>query len=372
MIHPELRFFNGTMASMKTATLLMTNHSLRAKGLKVLLLKSAIDTRSGTDVIASRIGLCATADGIIERNTCISSILPNPKPDIILIDECQFLSETQIDEIRKIVCQGIPIYCYGLKTDASSHLFEGSKRLIELADNIIELENHCECGQKAILNARIDEHGKVIIPNNQIDIGGNEKYKPMCFNCWYKNQKNTKKLIAFVGPSGCGKTTIIDSIIDAQTKGEIFPYTFTKIKSHTSKDTRLEDYVKVSVEEFEKMIANEEFVEYTNYSGNYYGLSKKTIENLECIGIKAFDIIGAKSLKKLYGDSVVTVFIRRDTKKLIESINDRKVSAVEKQTRISQLESEQENAARDEIDYILDVIENDIPATINKLMQMIQ
>jgi thymidine kinase len=181
---------------MKTATVLMTNHSLRAKGLKVWLLKSAIDTRSGADVIASRIGLCAIADAVVSKTDVISDMmsidktLNGIKPDIILVDECQFLSSSQIEDLRQIVSfDKIPVYCYGLKTDATSKLFEGSKRLFELSDTLVELETHCDCGEKAIINARIDENGNVISPNSQIDIGGNEKYKPKCYACWINGGK---------------------------------------------------------------------------------------------------------------------------------------------------------------------------------------
>lgn len=187
----EFRFYHGTMSSMKTATLLMTNHSLRAKGHLVWLLKSAIDTRSGADVIASRVGLCANADAVIGPNDSPLFLLnttafsPRTQPDIILVDEAQFLTAQQIAELREIVSfKEIPVYCYGLRTDASTKLFEGSKRLIELADVLIELENHCDCGAKAIISARVDNEGHVVMPNSQIDIGGNEKYKPMCYRCW--------------------------------------------------------------------------------------------------------------------------------------------------------------------------------------------
>ena len=196
MIRNELKFHYGPMSSMKTATVLMTNHSLRAKGLKVWLLKSAIDTRSGADVIASRIGLCAIADAVVSKTDVISDMmsidktLNGIKPDIILVDECQFLSSSQIEDLRQIVSfDKIPVYCYGLKTDATSKLFEGSKRLFELSDTLVELETHCDCGEKAIINARIDENGNVISPNSQIDIGGNEKYKPKCYACWINGGK---------------------------------------------------------------------------------------------------------------------------------------------------------------------------------------
>lgn len=183
------------------------------------------------------------------------------------------------------------------------------------------------------------------------------------------------KIIALIGPSGSGKTTILDEIIRLQEEGREFPFgKCFKLKSTTSKDNRLGDYEKVSREEFETMIANDEFVEYTNYSGNYYGLSKKTIEKLgDGIGIKAFDILGVKSLKRIYGeDNIIAIFIYRKTDALVESIMARNVPIAEKNARISQLEDEQKNRFSPEIDGILKVDENDLPSTINRFCHLIE
>ena len=193
-MYPELKFFYGPMSSMKTATVLIENHTLRNKSKCVWLLKSAIDNRSGIKTIASRAGnLSAEADAIVSANDSIIQMLEEKKydygkyPDIILIDECQFLSTAQIEELREIVSfKKIPVYCYGLKTDANSVLFEGSKRLFEIADSFFEFTTYCECGEKAIINARIDNFGHVIRLNDQIDIGGDDKYQPMCYSCWIK------------------------------------------------------------------------------------------------------------------------------------------------------------------------------------------
>lgn len=191
-MNAELRFYFGTMGSMKSATVLMVNHSLRVdKKLSVYLLKSAIDTRGGTNIIESRNGNSTEADAIIDKDANIMEVLQGlgfsngNKPHIILIDECQFLTASQIETIREIVSlYDVPIYCYGLSTDANTHLFEGSKRLFELADLRLEFETFCECGGKATINARVDQFGNVIKPETQIDIGGDEKYKPMCHKCW--------------------------------------------------------------------------------------------------------------------------------------------------------------------------------------------
>lgn len=194
-MYPELKFHYGPMSSMKTATVLIENHTLRDKSQCVWLLKSAIDNRSGVKTIASRAGnLHTEADDVIYRESNIIDMLETKKyeygkyPDIILIDECQFLSARQIEELREIVSfKKIPVYCYGLKTDANTVLFEGSKRLLELADSFVEFSTYCTCGEKATINARIDKFGRVVKPNDQIDIGGDDKYQPMCYACWMKN-----------------------------------------------------------------------------------------------------------------------------------------------------------------------------------------
>lgn len=189
----ELRFYYGTMASGKTAILLNQNFIWRTKKKRnVFLLKSALDTRSGITTISSRNGDTFEADAIINREMKILPLLRElgfgngKNPDIVLIDECQFLSSSQIEELREIVSiHNIPVYCYGLLTDANTKSFEGSQRLFEIADKRLELEAYCECcDEKAVVSARVDEQGNVIKPNSQVDIGGDEKYKPMCFKCW--------------------------------------------------------------------------------------------------------------------------------------------------------------------------------------------
>ena len=180
-------------------------------------------------------------------------------------------------------------------------------------------------------------------------------------------------IVGLVGPSGSGKTSIIQKLLEMQEEGVEFPVgKFEFLRAATTKDTRLEDYTQVSISEFERMISADELVEYTNYSGNYYGVPKTAIEGLgDKIGIKALDIVGAKSFKRLYGDNVIIIFVYRKTEALVQSILARNVSDAEKNARISQLEDEQKNRHAEEIDGILKIDENDIPATINRLMHLI-
>lgn len=101
----------------------------------------------------------------------------------LYVDEAQFLSEEQIDWLATIADCGVNVVCYGLRTDFRGHSFEGSKRLLEMADTIEELKSTCSCGNKAIINARVI-NGRVTLSGKQVLIGSNETYVPMCRACW--------------------------------------------------------------------------------------------------------------------------------------------------------------------------------------------
>lgn len=183
----KLYFKYGAMGSSKTANLLITKFNYEEKGKRVLLLKPASDDRDGVNIVKSRIGLSAEAY-IIERGSVIKQFREKIRiSDVILVDEAQFLTESQINELHEIVAgYNIPVICYGLLTDFTSHLFEGSKRLIEIAESIAEIKTVCECGRKATINARMDASGQIVTNGEQIVMGGNEMYKSMCYSCWRK------------------------------------------------------------------------------------------------------------------------------------------------------------------------------------------
>ena len=105
--------------------------------------------------------------------------------DWILIDEAQFLSREQVDQLARIVDDyGSNVICYGLRTDFQSNMFEGSKRLFEIADTIDEIKSTCTCGRKTIINARVDNNGMLVLDGNQVEIGGDDKYVALCRSCW--------------------------------------------------------------------------------------------------------------------------------------------------------------------------------------------
>jgi thymidine kinase len=181
----KLYFKFGAMGSSKTANALMTKFNYEEKGKKVWLIKPALDDRDGQDILRSRIGLEAKAV-VIQQNDDILEKIPEGV-DVVICDECQFLTEDQVDQLRIVVSEkNIPVLCFGLRADFMTHLFPGSKRLFELADSITEIKSICKCGAKAIVNARFDATGHVCTGGEQVVIGGNDVYEGMCYSCWHK------------------------------------------------------------------------------------------------------------------------------------------------------------------------------------------
>ncbi|MBR0230344.1 MAG: thymidine kinase, partial [Erysipelotrichaceae bacterium] len=176
----------GTMNSSKTANCLMTKFNYEEKGKKVWLIKPAIDNRDGERIVKSRIGLQAEAD-VVSTTDDLLQLCPLNDVDVVICDEAQFLTGAQVDQLRLIVSDyDIPVLCFGLRTDFTTHLFEGSRRLMELADSITVIKSICKCGAKSTVNARIDSQGHVVTSGAQIVIGGNEAYESMCWSCWHK------------------------------------------------------------------------------------------------------------------------------------------------------------------------------------------
>lgn len=194
----------------KSGMLLMQAFQFTERNIPFLCLKSSIDTRDGDDVIASRIGIKRECISIlpdddlykvIDNYIVEASLVGLDKPLWLLVDECQFLTPEQVDSLGKIVDKlEINVLCYGLRTDFTTHLFEGSRRLMEIADDITEIKSSCSCGRKALFNARFDSSGRLITDGEQIVIGGNDMYVTLCRNCYYtllqkqKMQDNQKLL----------------------------------------------------------------------------------------------------------------------------------------------------------------------------------
>ncbi len=191
----KLYFKFGAMGCSKTAQALITKFNYEERGMKVLLLKPAIDDREGDALVRSRIGLEAPCVMTKETDN-LYQLYEKSYSDcnVIIVDECQFLQTEQVDQLGDIVLEkNIPVLCFGLGTDFTTHLFPGSKRLFEIAESITEIKSVCRCGAKATVNARFDDNGHVVFSGDQICIGGNNRYEAMCRRCWIKIRKKQEE-----------------------------------------------------------------------------------------------------------------------------------------------------------------------------------
>lgn len=190
----KLYFIYGAMGCGKTIDLLKTAYNYEERGQNVLLFTAARDNRAGVGKIKTRVGLERDAIPVTDEMNIYEYVIKYPKKvDCILVDEINFLRKKHIDDLSDIVdFLGIPVMCYGLRTDFLTNTFEGSKRLLEIADSIQEMKTICECGKKAIINMRISD-GKVVTEGNQIFVGGNESYKSVCRRCYKNYIANYKK-----------------------------------------------------------------------------------------------------------------------------------------------------------------------------------
>ena len=190
----KLYFKYGAMGSSKTAQALITKFNYEERGMKVWLIKPAVEYRDGEDLIVSRIGLRAKCTPI-DKSADLAQLFAKEhiEADVIIADECQFFTKEQIDQLRGIVDEfSVPVLCFGLRTDFRTDLFEGSARLFSVADSISEIKTICACGRKAMVNARMNGDGKIIKDGEQLMLGGNERYIAMCHKCWTEKIKAQK------------------------------------------------------------------------------------------------------------------------------------------------------------------------------------
>ena len=190
----KLYFKYGAMGSSKTAQALITKYNYEENDLKVWLIKPSADTRDGEQILRSRIGLEAVVEVIAPDVDVYARFLGSKarRCDVIIVDECQFLTEKQIDQLRSIVDEhNIPVICFGLRTDFQTRLFPGSRRLMEVADTIQEIKTMCDCGAKATVNARISD-GYIVTEGAQVVLGGNDSYIAMCHKCYIRGIREHK------------------------------------------------------------------------------------------------------------------------------------------------------------------------------------
>ena len=191
----KLYFKYGAMGSSKTAQALITKYNYEENDLNVWLLKPSADARDGARILRSRIGLEASAE-IISPEMDIFRRFETEKlgqVDVIIVDECQFFTSRQIDQLREIVdAYNLPVMCFGLRTDFQTKLFPGSCRLMEVADSILEIKTICDCGAKATVNARIDGNGHIVTEGAQVVLGGNDSYIAMCHKCYTRGIRENR------------------------------------------------------------------------------------------------------------------------------------------------------------------------------------
>ncbi len=186
----KLYFNYAAMNAGKSTSLLQASFNYRERGMKTLIFTAAIDRRAGEGIVASRIGLKASAlsfDDDTDMFAMIEQALANEGTNCVFVDEAQFLTAAQVQQLARAVDQlNVPILCFGLRTDFRGELFPGSERLLAIADEIRELKTICYCGRKATMNLRMGPDGRAIIAGDSIEIGGNERYAPLCRRHFYE------------------------------------------------------------------------------------------------------------------------------------------------------------------------------------------
>jgi thymidine kinase len=180
----KLYFYYAAMNAGKSTTLLQADYNYRERGMETMLWTAAFDDRSGVGQIGSRIALSAPAATYSDDTDLLAEIRAEQARrslDCVLVDEAQFLTRDHVLQLCRVADEmGIPVLCYGLRTDFQGHLFPGSAALLALADALIELKAVCECGRKATMNLRVDAEGKAVAAGAQTEIGGNDRYIALC------------------------------------------------------------------------------------------------------------------------------------------------------------------------------------------------
>ncbi len=189
----KLYFRYGAMNCGKTTALLQVAHNYEERGMKVILIKPLIDTK-GENKVVSRLGVDRKVDILLSPEDNIMKYLKCLDVNAIIVDEAQFLTQKQVDELYLITKEyDIPVLCYGLRCDFQMKGFKGSTRLLEIADDIEELKTICKCGKKATQNLRL-VNGVPVFEGNQVEIDNQDeiKYISVCGKCYikYKNGNN--------------------------------------------------------------------------------------------------------------------------------------------------------------------------------------
>lgn len=197
----KLYFKYGAMKSGKTTDIIKTYYNYKEKGMNVLIMKPGDDKKAGSN-IQSRSGAELNADYVVPSNIDVYQLITyhliDNNVDVIIVDEAQFLTSKQVDELSEVVDQfDIPVLCYGLRADAFSNMFPGSQRLFEISDKIEELKAICKCGKKATFNLRLNKINGELIPvfeGEQVSIDGiDAEYDSVCRPCYKKLRREYGK-----------------------------------------------------------------------------------------------------------------------------------------------------------------------------------
>ena len=184
----KLYFHYSTMNAGKSTLLLQASHNYRERGMATLLLTAALDRRAGEGRIASRIGIEAAAETYAPEDDLLARLrarMAEGPLACVLVDEAQFLTAAQVWQLAEVADDlGVPVMCYGLRTDFRGELFPGSAALLALADSLREVRTICFCGAKATMVVRQDDEGRVLTEGAQVEIGGNERYVALCRRHW--------------------------------------------------------------------------------------------------------------------------------------------------------------------------------------------
>lgn len=180
----KLYFYYASMNAGKSTTLLQADFNYRERGMATMLWTAKLDVRSDERAIESRIGLGADANrfsedtNLFERVSAAHAVEPLA---CVLVDEAQFLTRDQVWQLARLADEtGVPVICYGLRTDFQGELFPGSAALLGIADTLVELKAVCHCGRKASMNLRVDQSGAAVKAGEQTEIGGNDRYVALC------------------------------------------------------------------------------------------------------------------------------------------------------------------------------------------------
>lgn len=180
----KLYFYYASMNAGKSTTLLQADFNYRERGMTTMLWTAELDDRGGDKAIESRIGLHAQAHRFAAGTDLRERVMAAHRVEplaCVLVDEAQFLTKEQVWQLARLADEGgIPVVCYGLRTDFQGELFPGSAALLGIADALVELKGVCHCGRKATMNLRVDEAGAAVKQGAQTEIGGNDRYVALC------------------------------------------------------------------------------------------------------------------------------------------------------------------------------------------------